>query len=116
MTANTPGRTTRGDGGSPDAIDVLGDEYACRILAALGQEPMAAVELAEACDASRATVYRRLDRLESAGLVASRTRLRPDGNHRKRFHLESRELRVSLTADETTSPPSRGERVGIAAD
>jgi Fe2+ or Zn2+ uptake regulation protein len=36
---------------------------------------------------SRATVYRRLNELESAGVLDSSMRLDPDGHHRRCFHV-----------------------------
>jgi DNA-binding transcriptional ArsR family regulator len=68
-----------------DVLDVLSDQYACRILVALDAGPMPAVELAEGCDMSRPTVYRRLDQLESVGFVSDTQRLEPDGTQRKYF-------------------------------
>jgi DNA-binding HxlR family transcriptional regulator len=79
-----------------DAIEVLSDDYACRILAALDDGPMPAVDLAETCGMSRPTVYRRLNRLEEVGFVTSQLAYDPDGHHRKRFHLVLDELEVRV--------------------
>lgn len=69
-----------------DAVmDLLDDEYAQRILAALADRERPARELMDACDASRATVYRRLNRLEEHGLVEVGMELHRDGHHRKVF-------------------------------
>ena len=68
-------------------LEVITDKYARRILAALVDRPTAAATLAEELDASRPTVYRRLNSLESAGLIESTVALDPDGHHRKRFHV-----------------------------
>jgi predicted transcriptional regulator len=85
---------------SSDALlSVLGDEYACRILRALSREPLRASTLAERCEMSRPTVYRRLDRLESVGLVAARRRVGSDGRERKRFRLRADTVEVSLGPD-----------------
>lgn len=62
-------------------VALLDDEYARTILTAVSTEAMSATELADHCDCSLPTAYRRLERLESAGLVAERTRPRTDGHH-----------------------------------
>ena len=78
---------------TPESIDVecflevITDKYARDILTALVDRPTAAATLAEELDASRPTVYRRLNSLESAGLIESTVALDPDGHHRKRFHV-----------------------------
>ena len=70
-----------------ELLDLLGDEYACDILQALAGGPMPARSLADRCGMSRPTVYRRLDRLTAAGVVASRLRPAADGHHRQEFRL-----------------------------
>ena len=62
-------------------VGLLDDEYARTILTAVSTEHMSASELADHCDCSLPTAYRRLERLESAGLVTERTRPRTDGHH-----------------------------------
>lgn len=42
---------------------------------------MSATSLSEYCDASRSTVYRRLERLQECGLVDERPRFDGDGHH-----------------------------------
>jgi hypothetical protein len=59
----------RGSGEFAAVLDLLEDEYTRRILEALAEEPRPARELIEATDASRATVYRRLNSLQDHGLV-----------------------------------------------
>jgi predicted transcriptional regulator len=77
-------------------LELLGDEYTCRLLTTLDEGPLPAAELVDRCEMSRATVYRRLDALEDAGLVRSRLRYDPDGHHRRAFELalDAVELRV----------------------
>lgn len=66
----------------PDAIlRLLHDENARRILTTASTEPMTATRLSDACDASLSTVYRRVDELESCGLLRSETRYDADGDH-----------------------------------
>ena len=68
-------------------LEVISDTYARNILTALADCSTAAATLAEELDASRPTVYRRLNSLESAGLIESTVALDADGHHRKQFHL-----------------------------
>ncbi len=92
--------TTRHEMGTDVDIDavleVLGDDYACRILGALEEGPMPAAELAETCGMSRATAYRRLERLETVGFVTADLAYDADGHHRKRFRLSLDELRLEV--------------------
>jgi predicted transcriptional regulator len=66
-------------------LAVLDDEYARAILAHLTIEPMSVDKLCTACDMSDATAYRRLNRLQEAGLVTEQQELDPDGHHYKRY-------------------------------
>ncbi|RJX47889.1 hypothetical protein DP106_13845 [Halonotius pteroides] len=68
-------------------LEVISDTYAQQILLALVDCPTAAATLAEELDASRPTVYRRLNSLESVGLIKSTVALDADGHHRKQFHV-----------------------------
>ncbi|MFB6228344.1 MAG: ArsR/SmtB family transcription factor, partial [Halobacteriales archaeon] len=63
-------------------LSLLNDEYARDILDALGRESLSARELTDRMDASRPTVYRRLDSLEEAGVVESTMQIHPEGHHR----------------------------------
>jgi|AntRauMinimDraft_3_1070383.scaffolds.fasta_scaffold00363_2 DNA-binding transcriptional ArsR family regulator len=67
-------------------LDVLSDEYACRILCALDEEPLSADDLVAECDMSRPTVYRRLDDLTGVGIVDSQRSLSPEGHTRQEYH------------------------------
>lgn len=68
-------------------LAALSDDYTQSILEVLADRPTAAPVLANEIDASRPTVYRRLNTLEAAGVVESTLTVDPDGHHRKRFHL-----------------------------
>lgn len=62
-------------------ISLLDDEHVRAILAATSETPMSASELGEHCGLSTTSIYRRLDRLREADLVAEQTRPRSDGHH-----------------------------------
>lgn len=82
--------------GVPAQLRLLDDEYTREILAALADAPLRGRDLIERCDASRSTVYRRLDRLRDAGFVAGETTLDPDGHHCEEFRLVRGEVTVRI--------------------
>jgi len=80
-------------------LDILSDDYAQRIVEVLASQPAPAAMIVEQLDASRPTVYRRLNSLEAAGIVESTVALDPDGHHRKRFHLIVENIGFQLDTD-----------------
>ena len=84
----------------PDAVlELLSDEYARRVLESLCDRPATASALVESMAASRATIYRRLNDLEAAGIVEAAVAVDPDCHHRKRYHLVVDDLQVRFGAD-----------------
>lgn len=77
-------------------VALLDDEHVRTILTATDGEALSAKELSERCDVSVTTVYRRLERLQEAGLVAERTRPRSDGHHDAVYVATLDELAVRL--------------------
>lgn len=53
----------------------------CRDILATLDEPMAAQAVADACDLSQTSAYRKLERLAEADLLAEGTGVRADGHH-----------------------------------
>jgi len=82
-----------------EVVSVLSDEYAREVLRALVAEPLSARDLVDRLDMSRATVYRRLDRLESAGILRSSLRIDPEGHHRKRYRVVVDRLQFCVERD-----------------
>lgn len=82
-----------------DIFDVLGCRIARRVLAAASVGPRTVAELADACDVSAPTVYRRVAALEEHGLMTHEIEPAPDGHHTKRFNtvLDEATLRVEPT-------------------
>ena len=74
------------DVSAEELLELLGDEYTRSVLRAVTDRSRTGPEIADAADVSKATVYRRLERLEEAGLVVSTQKLDPDGHHCKQFH------------------------------
>jgi len=85
-----------------ELLSLLGDDHARNVLRVLAEGPRPAVEIVDELTISRPTVYRRLDSLESAGLVESSMRIREGGHHRKRFHLAVDSAEVGFDADGLT--------------
>jgi predicted transcriptional regulator len=81
---------------SATLLDLLDDEYARELLRLIADEARPARELIESSSASKPTVYRRLNRLEEAGLVATRTALDPDGHHHQVYRATIDEVRIAL--------------------
>ncbi|MFC4541359.1 ArsR/SmtB family transcription factor [Halosolutus amylolyticus] len=85
-----------------EVFQVLADDYARRILVAADREPMTAKDLSDACDASLATVYRRVSMLQEHDLVEERRSIGPDGSHRSEFETVLEGLHLDLSEGELT--------------
>jgi len=83
---------------SDDVLETLGDEPTRRIIETLS-EPMTANELSEACDIPLSTMYRKLDTLTDASLVAESTKIQQGGQHTTRYELDFTEISVLLSED-----------------
>jgi DNA-binding transcriptional ArsR family regulator len=82
-----------------EVLALLSDDHARDILRAVDGDALPACELVERVEASRATVYRRLDRLTEAGLLETNIAYHPDGHHRQEFSLALDRVELSLGAD-----------------
>ena len=83
-----------------EILDTIGDEHARGVLAAISTEPRSAKELAEECDLSLPTVYRRIEILSEHDLVTDRTLVAEDGNHYKVYESNFESTVISLEDDE----------------
>lgn len=81
---------------------VLDDEYARTILTATSTEAKSAKALAEECDASLPTVYRRIDRLRECALLEEQTRFTDEGRHYGAYRATLEEAVISLDEDGLT--------------
>lgn len=96
------GASPRGVSEAPDLedlSDVLADDCARCILVRAYSNAMSATELAEHCDVSEPTVYRRLDRLAEHDLVAERTQPDERGHHYKEYRTKLDRVSLDLTPD-----------------
>ena len=103
----------------PDLLELLGDEYTRRVLAAVTEQPRSGSEVVEAADVSKATAYRRLGELEEAGLVDSEMVFDPEGHHHERFHaiVESIDFEIAAGGVSVTVETDRPDTdEGLALD
>ncbi len=82
-----------------EAIELVADDHAREILQSLDETNRSVAEVVDRCDISRVTAYRRLNRLEDAGLVTAEIRPVADGNHRKVYANALDTLTLSVCAD-----------------
>nr|WP_226012046.1 winged helix-turn-helix domain-containing protein [Halomicrobium salinisoli] len=116
-------RTVSGDSDLAGLLDVLSDEYARSILAATSVRPMSAKQIAEECDMSGPTVYRRVERLREHDLVEEQTRVRVGGNDYNtyaatlsEFSLQLDEGSFEATLEAAPPPEFPGQHEDDAAD
>ena len=79
-----------------ELLDVLSDEYARDILAATSIKPMSAQQLADECEMSEPTVYRRVERLRAHGLLEEQTRVRTSNNNYSVYTATLSEVSITL--------------------
>ncbi|WP_435101646.1 helix-turn-helix domain-containing protein [Halarchaeum sp. P4] len=80
-------------------LDALDDADCRAILEATSENARSATELADACDIPLSTVYRKLDQLSDAGLLAERTRVSLDGRHTSEYERTVEEVTLTVDAD-----------------
>ena len=85
----------------PETVfDVLADERARQVLLRTAAAPRSARELAEACDGSLSSIYRRVGVLGEYGLLEEETRVDLDGNHYSVYRPAFEQLDVELRGGE----------------
>jgi len=82
-----------------EIMDTIGDEHARRILAAISQQSRSAKELAETCEMSLPTVYRRIELLAAHDLITEETMVAEDGNHYKVYETNFESTVISLEGE-----------------
>lgn len=86
-----------------EVLELLGDEYTRKVLQAVTERPRTGREIIDAANVSKATAYRRLDKLQEMGLVESETKIDPDGHHRKQFRAVIERLNLDFQETEFTA-------------
>lgn len=82
-----------------DVFALLDDEYVRGILKATNKKPMPARQLAAELDASRSTVYQRIEWLQAFELLTESTEVDPDGHHRSIYEAHLDRIVVELNED-----------------
>ena len=85
-----------------ELLALLGDEYTRKILSTVGEESLPAREIANRSEISRATVYRRINRLEDVGVVEEVMSIHPEGQHRREFRIAHDRIELSLVDREVS--------------
>jgi DNA-binding transcriptional ArsR family regulator len=119
--AASPGRSESERPSTPslaadDLLGLLDDDFARHILQATTAEAKPARALVRETNASRATVYRRLRRLEEAGLVATGLSIDDDGHHRTTYRACLDRATVELDDDGFTARVSRDPKGASVPD
>jgi len=77
----------------------LGDRTARRILIETSQQPMSVESLSDAADASKPTIYRRLEDMRRCDLLIEGTKIDPEaGHHHTVFSTDLERIVVELQA------------------
>ena len=86
--------------GPEDIFDVLASETARDILVLSKSEPMSAQELAERCDASKPTIYRRVQKLNEYDLLEEELAIDDGGNHYNTFRANTDRICFDIGEDD----------------
>lgn len=107
---------TGGDGlgGNEKVLELLDDPYARAILIETREKPLSAEALSEIIDASRSTVYRRIERLREQDLVLVEQRIDPEGNHYEAYTARLERVTIELTDDGFVTNIDRAEEADPA--
>jgi len=91
---------------------LIEDDVARRILTAIHHEPMSANTLSERCNASKPTIYRRLEDLRRCDLLVERTEPDPERGHHQTVYTTTLErVVIELDDDGFSARVDRQERM-----
>lgn len=85
-----------------DLFDVLCSDHARRILVAAERKARSASELAEYCDSSLPTIYRRVEALVEHDLLEEDLRIDPSGNHYSVYATNFEAVRFAVDSERFT--------------
>jgi DNA-binding HxlR family transcriptional regulator len=102
---DVPGTHDEEAASGEDLLELLGDEYTRRVLQAVVDEPKSGSDVVEEASVSKATAYRRLETLQEAGLVTSKTVFDPDGHHHDQFEALLDGVTVELGEESVSADP-----------
>lgn len=96
-------RTITDDATVQEILGALEDEYCRAILEVMSTSFRTAQRISDLCEMPISTTYRKLNTLESVGLVETSIRLRRSGHHTKEFSRAFDAVMVSLEEQERTA-------------
>ncbi|QKY21879.1 helix-turn-helix transcriptional regulator (plasmid) [Halolamina sp. CBA1230] len=94
-------------------LDALDDDD-CRAILKRTAEPMTAIELRDACDIPRSTLYRKLELLTDASLLRERETINPGGGRTTKYERDFDDVTISI--DEADRFSVSVERPSRSAD
>lgn len=80
-----------------DLLQLLNDEYTQKILSTLSEEPTTCREMASQTDISRPTIYRRINKLQEAGVLIEGMKIGENGHHRSTYKLNPFALNIEIS-------------------
>ena len=91
-------------GGDPERIlALLADEKSRDVLTATAEQFLTVSEIANRCEMSIATAYRKVNDLHEEGLLSQSVQIRPHGKNVNRYTLRVETARVAFTVDDGLS-------------
>ena len=100
---------TMDDGDAKEIVDLVSDGYGWQILVETRNEYKSAQTLSDVCDADPSTIYRRIERLESADLLDVEQQIDPGGHHHKTYRANLDALHIRLEEEGFTVEVDRRE-------
>lgn len=80
-------------------LDLFADPVARALLLVANGRPVSVNDIADSLDVSNPTIYRRIDALVDANLLAEYQRINPNGNQHKEYETILDEITFSVEAD-----------------
>lgn len=92
--------TTGENSQSAALLELFADDYSREILLAAHESPRTAKELSRRCDASLATIYRRIPTLQEHDLIRVHSTIGSGGEHRQLFETTIETLQLAISDGE----------------
>lgn len=92
--------TTEDNSQSAALFELFADDYSREILLAADEQPRTAKDLSQRCDASLATIYRRISTLEEHGFIRVHSTIGSGGEHKQLFETTIETLHVAISDGE----------------
>lgn len=89
-----------------DVLGALADPATRAILRQVAEQPRSTLEVADRCDLSPSTAYRKVDLLVTAGLLEERIEIDTGGHHATVYSLAVSAVQVSLADGSVTLEPA----------